>query len=120
MMPQPFEPGRQPSPDPDKSGLPPAIPDHEVIRIIGRGSSGQVWLAKNALGTFRAVKVVSQRSFKHRRPFEREMHGILKFEPVSRLHDGLVDILQVGSNEKGGYFYYVMELADDIFAGQNI
>jgi len=120
MMPQPFEPGRQPSPDPDKSGPPPAIPDHEVIRIIGRGSSGQVWLAKNALGTFRAVKVVSQTSFKHRRPFEREMHGILKFEPVSRLHDGLVDILQVGSNEKGGYFYYVMELADDVFLGPNI
>jgi serine/threonine protein kinase len=49
-----------------------------------------------------------------------EFNGILKFEPVSRLHDGLVDILQVGRNEAAGYFYYVMELADDVACGQNI
>lgn len=98
----------------------PAIPDHELIRMIGSGSGGQVWLARNALGTYRAVKVVSEKSFKHRRPFERELHGILRFEPVSRLHDGLVDILQVGQNQEAGYFYYVMELADDLETGQNI
>ena len=98
----------------------PKIPDHEVIRVIGSGSGGQVWLARNALGTYRAAKVVPQKSFAHRRPFERELHGILRFEPVSRLHDGLVDILQVGRNEEAGCFYYVMELADDVVTGQNI
>jgi serine/threonine protein kinase len=103
-----------------RAGPVPVIPDHEVIRTIGEGSSGQVWLARNALGTFRAVKVVSRESFKHRRPFERELHGILKFEPVSRLHDGLVDILQVGGNAESDCFYYVMELADDVVAGPNI
>jgi hypothetical protein len=46
-------------------------------------------------------------------PFERELSGIRKFEPISRLHDGLVDILQVGRNDQSGYFYCVMELADD-------
>jgi serine/threonine protein kinase len=45
---------------------------------------------------------------------------VLKFEPLSRLHDGLVDILQVGRSEAGGYFYYVMEVADDIIMGQAI
>jgi eukaryotic-like serine/threonine-protein kinase len=98
----------------------PTVPDHEVIRLIGRGSGGQVWLAKNALGTFRAVKVVRQEPFKHRQAFEREFQGILKFEPISRLHDGLVDILQVGINEPGRYFYYVMELSDDVGTGQSI
>ncbi len=88
--------------------------------MIGSGSGGQVWLARNALGTYRAVKIVSEKSFKHRRPFERELHGILRFEPISRLHDGLVDILQVGQNPDAGCFYYVMELADDIVTGQNI
>lgn len=102
------------------SGCVPAIPDHEVIRVIGSGSSGQIWLARNALGTFRAVKVVPLAAFKHRRPFERELNGILRFEPVSRLHDGLVDILQVGRNEQAGYFYYVIELADDVARGQSI
>jgi len=98
----------------------PGIPDHEVVRPIGSGSGGQVWLAKNALGTFRAVKTVRQQPFKNQNAFERELHGILKFEPVSRQHDGLVDILQVGRNEAEGYFYYVMELADDAATGQNI
>jgi eukaryotic-like serine/threonine-protein kinase len=98
----------------------PVVPDHELIRLIGSGSSGQVWLARNALGTYRAVKIVQEQMFKRRRPFDREFNGILKFEPVSRLHDGLVDILQVGRNEAAGYFYCVMELADDVVTGSAI
>ena len=98
----------------------PLVPDHELIRIIGRGSSGQVWLARNALGTYRAVKIVHAQGFEHRSPFEREFNGILKFEPVSRLHDGLVDVLQVGFNEAGGYFYCVLELTDDAATGQSV
>lgn len=98
----------------------PVIPDHEVIRLIGSGSGGQVWLARNTFGALRAVKTVRGQPFRHQRSFERELNGILKFEPISRLHDGLVDILQVGRNESEGYFYYVMELADDVATGQNI
>ena len=98
----------------------PIVPDHELIRLVGSGSSGQVWLARNALGSYRAVKIVQEQMFQHRRPFEREFNGILKFEPISRLHDGLVDVLQVGRNEAAGYFYCVMELADDVFSGSTI
>src|SRR5580765_4633827 len=90
----------------------PRIPDHELLRRIGKGSYGEVWLARNVMGTYRAVKVIYRHSFDTARPFERELNGIQRFEPVSRLHDGLVDILQVGRNEPEGYFYYVMELAD--------
>ena len=93
---------------------PPAIPDHELIRCIGQGSYGEVWLARNKLGTLRAVKIVYRQSFEDSRPFEREFKGIQKFEPISRSHEGLVDILQVGGGED--YFYYVMELADDAAA----
>jgi serine/threonine protein kinase len=75
-------------------------------------------LARNVLGTYRAIKIVRASAFRHRRPFDREFSGIRNFEPVSRLHDGLVDILQVGLNESEGYFYYVMELADDAATGQ--
>jgi len=74
----------------------PTIPDHELIRYIGGGSYGEVWLGRNKLGTLRAVKIVYRRTFEDSRPFEREFHGIQKFEPVSRSHEGLVDILQVG------------------------
>jgi serine/threonine protein kinase/TolB-like protein len=89
---------------------PPRIPDHDLLELIGRGSYGLVWLARNRLGTLRAVKIVSREAFEDRKPFEREFKGIQRFEPVSRTHEGLVDILQVGGTDE--YFYYVMELAD--------
>ncbi len=98
---------------------PPVIPEHELVRLIGHGSSGQVWLARNALGTCRAVKIVQKGALGLDQRFQREFEGILKFEPVSRLHDGLVDILQVGRGDTG-LFYYVMELADDVTSGQTI
>ena len=34
------------------------IRDHELIRRIGQGSYGEVWLARNVMGTYRAVKIV--------------------------------------------------------------
>jgi tetratricopeptide (TPR) repeat protein len=93
-----------------------AIPEHELLRPIASGAYGQVWLARNRLGAYRAVKVVYRASFDHERPFEREFAGIKAFEPVSRLHEGLVDLLQVGRDDAAGYFYYIMELADDLSA----
>ncbi|MBI4325770.1 MAG: protein kinase [Chloroflexi bacterium] len=87
--------------------------DHELLRRIGGGSYGEDWLARNVMGTYRAVKIVHRQRFEHERPFEREFEGIKKFEPVSRSHEGLVDVLQIGRNDEQGYFYYVMELADD-------
>jgi eukaryotic-like serine/threonine-protein kinase len=112
--------GRDLTLDPTCSAPPPPIPEHELIRPFGSGSGGTVWLARNALGTFRAVKIVRAESSRRRRSFQSELDGVHKFEPVSRLHDGLVDILQVGGSDAAGYFYYVMELADDIKSGQMI
>ena len=91
--------------------LPPAIPDHELLKKIGDGSYGEVWLARNAVGTLRAIKIVHRKTFWSDHPFEREFKGIQKFEPISRSHEGMVDVLQIGRGD--GYFYYVMELADD-------
>ena len=98
----------------------PQIPDHKLLRCIGRGAYGEVWLASSVMGACRAVKIVWRRSFDTERPFEREFAGIQKFEPVSRSHDGLVDILHVGRNDGAGYFFYVMELADDAQTGAQI
>src|SRR5262245_42051288 len=53
-------------------GTPPVIPDHELLRRIGGGSYGEVWLAKNVMGTYRAVKVVYRHNFEDAQPFDRE------------------------------------------------
>jgi len=98
----------------------PQIPDHRPVRCIGRGAYGEVWLARSVMGAHRAVKIVWRKSFDTDRPFERELGGIQKFEPISRAHDGLVDILHVGRNDDGGYFFYVMELADDVQSGPQV
>ena len=95
----------------------PAVPDHELIREVGHGSYGEVWLARNMMGSFRAVKVVYRDSFDSERPYERELKGLQEFEPISRSHPNLVSILHVGQNESGGYFYCVMEAADDVQSG---
>src|SRR5665213_1097305 len=92
----------------------PAIPDHELLRLIGRGAYGEVWLARNALGTLRAVKIVRRQSFGRAEHFEREFKGLLKFEPISRSHEGLVYVLQIGRRDDAGCFFYIMELADGL------
>jgi WD40 repeat protein len=97
---------------------PPAIPDHQLLRRIGRGSYGEVWLARSVTGAYRAVKIVHRRAFDNDRPFEREFSGILKFEPISRRHVSQMNILHVGRGDD--CFFYVMELADDQFTGEQV
>jgi len=105
----------------DPLGRPrPQLPNHELLRCIGSGAFGEVWLARNIMGTYRAAKLVYRRSFSDERPYEREFRGLQKFEPISRSHDGFVDILDTGLDAARGYFFYVMELADDVVSGNKI
>jgi CHASE2 domain-containing sensor protein len=97
-----------------------SIGDHELLRPIGKGAYGEVWLGRSLVGIYRAVKVIYRRNFEHAAPFEREFRGLKKFAPVSMSHPGFVQILHVGKNDGDGYFYYVMELGDDESSGQKI
>jgi serine/threonine protein kinase len=99
----------------------PTIPDHDVLRKIGGGAYGEVWMARGVTGALRAVKVVWREDFDDERTFEREFEGILKYEPISRDHPALVNILHVGRSPDGvSFYYYVMELGDDVNSGQDI
>jgi len=96
----------------------PIIPDHEVLRVIGRGAYGEIWLARTLTGALRAVKIVYRSTFESERAFRREFEGMSSFEPISRVHAGFIDILHVGRTSE--YLYYIMELADDHLAGRRI
>ena len=99
------------------SPVPPSIPEHVLQEMIGSGAYGDVWRARTITGALRAVKVVYRARFENARTYEREYSGLLRVEPLSRAHESLVDILQVGRNDAApdqGFFYYVMELADNV------
>lgn len=119
----PRPPARKVSPSPSN---PPShrddivIPDYTLLKRIGSGAYGEVWLAQSVTGALRAVKIVWREDFELTRTFHREFLGIQQFEPISRGHPCLVHILHVGWNEMRGFYYCVMELGDDVEEGANI
>jgi CHASE2 domain-containing sensor protein len=96
------------------------IPDHELLRRVGKGGYGEVWLARNAIGILHAVKIIHRRAFESSEPYDREFRGITRFMPISRSHPGFVHVLHVGRDDNAGCFYYVMEIADDTLLGPEI
>jgi TolB-like protein/tetratricopeptide (TPR) repeat protein len=98
----------------------PVLADYELLRLIGRGSYGDVWLARGQTGVLRAVKLVWRERFEDADPFEREFRGLRKFVGVSRVESHQMAVLHVGRDPGGSYFYYVMELADDAVSGVEI
>jgi serine/threonine protein kinase len=89
------------------------IPDYELLAKVGAGGYGEVYLAKSLTGQYRAVKIIYRNRLGSTEAFDREFRGAQFYETVSRKNEGLVDILHVGRNDERGFFYYVMDAADD-------
>ena len=56
-------PGKGPSSDVADGEPLPNISDHVLVRRIGKGAYGEVWLGQNAIGGLRAVKVIKRSTF---------------------------------------------------------
>jgi serine/threonine protein kinase len=91
------------------------IPDYDLIKLVGEGGFGQIWMGKDALGLYRAIKIIRYDDSKSLESYQAEHNGIRHYAPYSRKYDGLIDIHHVGIREEEGFYYYVMDLADDLY-----
>ena len=65
------------------------------------------------------MKIVDRRTFESDKAFQREFEGMAQFEPISRERRGLRGHpARRAATRAGGFFYYVMELADDHLGGE--
>ena len=92
----------------------PEIPDFDLLRPIGQGGFGRVWLARNrATGQPRAVKVIPLRPAGAADPAGREISSLVRLEAnLRRRHPNLLHIHHVGKTAE--HLFYVMDLADDV------
>jgi serine/threonine protein kinase len=99
---------------PSANGSSPEIPDFELVREIGQGGFGRVWLARNrTTGCWRAVKVIPKSHVGKADPAGREIASITRFDTgAQREHPNLLTIHHVG--QTADHLFYVMDLADDL------
>lgn len=98
----------------------PDIRGFEMLKPVGAGAYGEVWLAKTVTGEMRAVKIVRRNEMESGKAYEREFNATRHFGPISRDHQGFVHLLHVDVDEEQDLFYYVMEAADDYRSGRTI
>jgi hypothetical protein len=94
---------------------PPAVPDVDLVRRIGRGGFGEVWLGVNrATGGLKAVKIIPLDPGGQRiDPAGREIVSLAQMESqrIAR-HPNLLDIQHVGRTDE--VLFSLMDPADDV------
>ena len=91
----------------------PSIPDFKLIRLIGEGGFGRVWLGANeTTGRLRAIKLIPLRHGGRADAAGREIASITRLEKNTSLdHPNLLKIDHVGRTAE--HLFYVMDPADD-------
>ena len=104
-----------PATPPHAEPAPPSIPDIDLVRRIGRGGFGEVWLGVNrATGGLKAVKIVPlNRGGRTVDPAGREVGSLAQLESqrIAR-HPNLIDIWHVGRT--ADVLFTLMDPADDV------
>jgi serine/threonine protein kinase len=101
----------------DRPHRTPVVPDIELIRQIGEGGFGQVWLGRNrTTGHLRAVKVIPLHGPASQDRAGREVNSITRLETnLRRQHPHLLTIHHVGKTDR--FVFYVMDPADHVQGG---
>lgn len=95
----------------------PVIPNYKILRLIGSGAYGDVYLAQTSAGGHCAVKVVHRYRCKDAEHFQREQRAVQFFTHNTEKLEGMIAVTDFGSSEEQGIFWYAMPLADDLSHG---
>jgi eukaryotic-like serine/threonine-protein kinase len=95
------------------AALPPEVPDLDLLRCVGRGGFGEVWLAVNrTTGRLRAVKLIALHGGAATDLAGREIVSLKYLESqVGMQHPNLLGIHHVGKTAT--HLFYIMDPADD-------
>ena len=94
--------------------FPSGINGYTPVCLCGRGAYGQVWLVVDAVGSYRALKVVSKSILAD---WEREFKGLQNYQTKVKPHPNLIQVFHI--EDCGSFFYYTMEVADNLGDEQN-
>ena len=96
----------------------PNVPDLDLLRPVGSGGFGRVWLATNrTTGQFRAVKVIPLQRSGQANAAAREISSLTRLEAnLQCRHPNLLSIHHVGKTAE--HLFYVMDPADDAAGGR--
>ena len=84
------------------------VPDYELIKPIGKGAAGQVWLARQKLSdVLYAIKIIPRGRIQ-----AVELEGVRHYRQRGISHPNLLRLEHMGETPE--HVYYVMELADDV------
>ena len=95
--------------------FPSEIRGYTPVCLCGRGAYGQVWLVVDAVGSYRALKIVSKSMLGG--DWEREFKGLKLYQTKVKAHPNLIQIFHV--EDCNHFFYYTMEFADNLGDEQN-
>ena len=84
--------------------------DYILRDFCGCGAYGEVWQAEDISGRRLAIKIVSKQIYGS--GWTREFNGIKNYCRLISSHPNLIQIMHVGEDDQ--YFFYTMELADNL------
>ena len=92
----------------------PLVPNHTLLRRIGKGSYGEVWLALDMMNRWTAIKLIRWSTEDDGHAYKQELRGLYLYSDIAGLQATLMPISNIGTIESEGLLYYCMELADDL------
>ena len=93
----------------------PAVQGLRLLKLVGKGASGEVWTCRNETDTsFSAVKIVRRGTRPEKVWYRHELKALRKYARIRRKPDSLLDIKHVAVSEDKTFLYYTTPVADGI------